>query len=315
MEGVLVLAIGACVWAGVAVMAWLARARPRPAVPGPTTVVPAGAAVRAGAGAAAGAAVAAAAARRTAGFRLAGVITGLVAGGTAAASGLLGRGLLLAGPVFGWFVLAGVVAGEISVRPVAGPTRRAVVEVRRVRDYLPPGLATAVAAATAALAALVTVTTVTAGPDDLGRAGRVLLLSCGPDSWQVTGPWPGSFYSVPLAVIVAAGLITAGSALRAVIRRARTGADPDAMAADDALRRRAARTITGACGILVALPLAGSCLVSAGALLSLSCRPAWWTYAGWALLALLIPVVALIGWCAGVLLAPARAAAAAPSAG
>jgi hypothetical protein len=147
MEGVLVLAIGACVWAGVAVMAWLARARPRPAVPVRTTVVlaaapvPAGVTVPAGATAAAGAAVAAA--RRTAGFRLAGVITGLVAGGTAAASGLLGRGLLLAGPVFGWFVLAGVVAGEISVRPVAGRTRKAVVEVRRVRDYLPRGLATA----------------------------------------------------------------------------------------------------------------------------------------------------------------------------
>ena len=60
--------------------------------------------------------------------------------------------------------------------------------------------------------------------------------------------------------------------------------------------------------------LAGICLVSAGALLSISCRPAWWTYAGWALLALLIPAVVLIGWCAGVLLAPARAGATAPSA-
>jgi hypothetical protein len=119
---------------------------------------------------------------------------------------------------------------------------------------------------------------------------------------------------VPLAAIVAVGLITAGSALRAVIRRARTGADPDAVTADDALRQRAARTITGACGILVTLPLAGICLVSAGALLSISCRPAWWTYAGWALLALLIPAVALIGWCAGVLVAPARAGATAPSA-
>ncbi len=87
-----------------------------------------------------------------------------------------------------------------------------------------------------------------------------------------------------------AGLIAAGSALRAVIRRARTGADPDTVAADDALRQRAARTITSACGILVTVPLAGTCLVSAGALLSFSCRPAWWTYAGWALLALLIPV-------------------------
>jgi hypothetical protein len=296
MEGVLVLAIGACVSAGLAVAAWFVRARPRPAVPARAAAVPA------------------AAARRTARFRLAGVITGLAAGGTAAVSDPLGRGLLLAGPVFGWFVLAGVVAGEISVRPAGGQTRTAVVEVRRVRDYLPRGLAAAVTAAAAALAALVTWTTVTAGPDDLGRAGRDLLLSCGPDLRETYGPWPGSFYSVPLAAIVAAGLITAGSALRAVIRRARTGAEPDTVAADDALRQRAARTITGACGILVALPLAGTCLVSAGALLSITCRPAWWTYTGWALLALLIPALALIGWCAGALLAPARAATIAPSA-
>jgi len=296
VEGVLVLVIGACLAAAVAVAAWLAHARS----PG---TVPVG-----------GAAVPAAVVRRTASFRLAGVIAGLAAGGAAADQGALGRGPLLAGPVFGLCVLAGVAAGEISVRPTAGRTRTAAVEVRRVRDYLPRGLAAAVTAAAAVLAALVAVTTVTAGPDDLGRAGRVLLLRCRAGLQQAYGPWPGSFYSVPLAAVVAVGLIAAGCALRVVIRRARTGADADAVAADDALRRRAARTITGACGILVALPLAGVCLVSAGALLSVSCHPAWWTYAGWALLALLIPAVALMGWSAAVLLAPARVAAAAPPA-
>jgi hypothetical protein len=158
------------------------------------------------------------------------VIIGLVAGGTVADSGALGRGLLLAGPVFGVCVLAGVVAGEISVPPLGGQARTAVLEVRRVRDYLPRALAKAVMAATAVLLALITVTTATAGADDLGRAGRVLMFRCRP-----------------------------------------------------------------------------GCLVSAGALLSFSCHPAWWTYAGWALLALLIPAVALMGWCAAVLLTPARA--------
>jgi len=83
------------------------------------------------------------------------------------------------------------------------------------------------------------------------------------------------------------------------------------VAADDAMRQRAARMITGACGILVALPLAGVCLVSASDLLSFPCHPAWWTYAGWALLALLVLAVALMSWCAAVLLAPARAVTAA----
>lgn len=289
MEGVLVLVIGACLSAGVVLVAWLAHTRSPGTVPFPAAAVPV------------------AAARRTANCRWAGVVTGLVAGGAAVGSGALGRGLLLAGPVFGLCVLAGVMVGEISVRPTGGQTRTAVVEVRQVRDYLPRGLAEAVLVAAAVLLALVTVTTVTAGLDDLGRPGRVLMFRCGPGLWQNHGPWPGSFYSVPLAAMVAAGLIGAGGALRVVIRRARTSADQDVVAADNALRQRSARTITGACGILVAVPLAGTCLVSAGALLSFSCHPAWWTYAGWALLALLIPTVALMGWCFEVLLAPARA--------
>lgn len=293
MEVVLVLVIVLlAILAGVALMAWRAHTRSPGTAPVRMAAVPA------------------AAARRTANWRWAGVITGLMAGGVAAGSGALGRGLLLAGPVFGLCVLAGVVAGEISVRPAGGQTRTAVVEVRRVRDYLPHGLVKAVLAAAAVLLALVTVTTATAGPDDLGR-GTVLLSRCGPGLWEGHGPWAGSFYSVPLAAMVATGLIVAGAALRVVIRRARTGADPDVVAADDALRQRAAWTITGACGILTAVPLAGVCLVSAGALLSFSCHPAWWIYAGWALLALIIPTAALMGWCAAVLLAPARAVTAA----
>ena len=171
--GGLVLVIGACLLAGVALAVWLAHARLRGTVP-----------VRR-------AAAAAAAGRRTAGWRSAGVITGLAAGGATAGSGALGRGLLLAGPVFGLCVLAGVVAGEISVRPPGGPTRMAAVEIRRVRDYLPRGLAGAVTAAAAVLLALVTVTTVTGAPDDLGRPGRVLLLSCGPSLQRTMVPGQG----------------------------------------------------------------------------------------------------------------------------
>jgi hypothetical protein len=170
VEGVLVLVIGACLATVVAVAAWLVHARSPGTVP-----------VR-------GAAVPAAVVRRTASLRLAGVIAGLTAGCAAASQGALGRGPLLAGPVFGLCVLAGVAAGEISVRPAGGRTRTAAVEVRRVRDYLPRGLAAAVTAAAAVLAALVAVTTVTAGPDDLGRAGRVLLLSCQAGLQQTYGP-------------------------------------------------------------------------------------------------------------------------------
>jgi len=286
---VLLLVIVASLSAGVALAARLARAG-RPA-----TVLVAWAALPAGV------------TRRTAGWRWAGVIGGLVAGGAAAGSGALGRGPLLAAPVFGLCVLAGVVIGETSVRPPGGRTRIAALEVRRVRDYLPWGLAKGVIAAAAVLLALLAVTTATGPPDDLGRPGRILLLRCSAALQQGAGPWPGSFYSVLLAAMVVAGLIAAGAALRVVVRRPRAGADPATVAADDAMRHRAAQTITGACGILVGLPLAGVCLVTAGALLSLSCRPAWWTSAGWALLALLPALAALMGWCTVLLLTPGRA--------
>ena len=255
--------------------------------------------------------VPAAVARQTARWRWGGVITGLAVGGSAAGTGALGRGLLLAAPVFGLCVLAGVVAGEFTVRPAAGPARAAVLEVRRVRDYLPPGLTRAVLGAAVALAGLIAVTSAVASPDDLGRAGRSLQLAWGPDLVQAYGPWPGSFYTVPLAVLVAAGLVLAGGALRVVVGRARTGTEPEVIAADDALRRRAARAVTGACGILVAVPLAGCCAVSAGAVLSFSGRPAWLTAAGWAVSALAVAAVGLLSWCAAVLLVPGRVATAA----
>ena len=89
-----------------------------------------------------------------------------------------------------------------------------------MRDYLPRGLVAAVTAAAGVLLALLTVTTVTGSADDLGRAGRILLLNCGPGLQRGSGPWPGSFYSLPLAVLVLAGLTAGSAALRAVTRRA-----------------------------------------------------------------------------------------------
>ena len=288
--GGLLLVIVACLSAGVALAARLARARRlAPGVVGWAALPPA-------------------VTRRTAAWRWAGVICGLVTGVAAAGSDALGRGLLLAAPVFGLCVLAGVLAGETLVRAPGGRTRTAALEVRRVRDYLPRGLAWAVTVSAAMLLALLTVTTATGAPDDLGRPGRILLLQCSAVLQQGAGPWPGSFYSVPLAAMVVPGLIAAAAALRVVIRRPRPSADPAAVAADDALRHRAAQAITGACGILIALPLAGTCFFTAVAVLSLSCRPAWWTSAGWALLALQPALVALMAWCAVSLLTPARAA-------
>src|SRR5215469_3190455 len=244
--------------------------------------------------------------RRTAGWRWAGLVGGLAAAGVAARSGALGRGLLLAAPVFAVCLLAGVVVGETTVRSAGGRTRIAAVEVRRVRDYVPRHLAQAVIAALGLLLGLLAVTTATGTTDDLGRSGRAVLLQCSPTLRQSAGPWPGSFYSFPLAVTVAAGLVAAAASLRFVVRRPRAGADSAAVAADEALRKRASETITSACGILVAIPLAGCCLVTGVSLLLLSCRPTWLTVLAWAILAFVPTALALISWSAAVLLSPSR---------
>jgi hypothetical protein len=267
----------------VAVVALAALARGAAAAPGPTDAV----------------------AARTTWWRWAGILAGLGVAYVAVDSGALGRGMLLAAPLFGLCVLAGVLIGELTVRPPAGATRAARVEVRRTRDYLPRALTTVVVLAGGALLALLTVTTAAGSADDLGRAGRSLFRQCTAAVGEGHGPWPGSFYSVPLLGVVLAGLLVAAVVLRRVVLRPRSGGDP---AVDDALRRRAARAVVGACGVLVGVPLAGVSLVTAGGLRGISCAPGWWTVAAWWLEALVPAILALLGWCAVVLLVPVRTA-------
>ncbi|MBS2965926.1 hypothetical protein KGA66_22970 [Actinocrinis puniceicyclus] len=231
----------------------------------------------------------------TAAWRWGGVGAGTLVAGVAAESGALGRGMMLAAPLFGLCVLAGVLVGESSVGAPGGPTRLAAVEVRRVRDFLPRQLSNAVATAACALAALLLATTAAASPDDLGRAGRLLVCRCSPISSEAHGPWAGSFYSVPLAGVVVVGIVTAILALRQIVRRPRPLDPSGRIVSDDVHRRHAADAVTGACGVLVTIPLIGVCLVTAGALLSITCRPAWWTAAGWLLIALIPAWLVLLG--------------------
>ncbi|MCI4064479.1 hypothetical protein MRQ36_18485 [Micromonospora sp. R77] len=112
-------------------------------------------------------------------WRWAGLLLGLLVAAVAWDRDPLGRGVLLAAPLLALCVLAGVVVGETrAVRP-AGITRRAALETRQVRDYLPRVPGWTVAAAGTTLTALLAATTTAASADDLGRAGRSLAYDCG----------------------------------------------------------------------------------------------------------------------------------------
>ena len=233
-------------------------------------------------------------------------ITGAVVGATAAAWSLqedsLGRGLALAAPLFALCVLAGVVVGELLVTAPEGPVREAGLAVRRWQAYLPPRLATAVGTGTVLLGGILVATTLAGSPDDMGRAGRQLVRRCSAVMTQGHGPWPGSFYAWPLAVVVGTGLLLAGVAVVRIARRPSQGEDPGL---EDALRRRSAAAVTAAAGLLVAVPLLGVSAVTAIALLGIDCRPALWTVLGWGLVALLPVTLGLAARCLVVLLVPA----------
>lgn len=244
--------------------------------------------------------------RHTAIWRWSGIAVGALAALAAAISGTLGRGPILAAPLFGASVLAGVLAGELTVREPTGRTRRASVAVRRAGDYIPQRLVFCVAAAAVSLGALLTVTTLSGSADSLGNAGRSLIRQCGAALTESRGPWLGSFYSVPLAIMMVVGIAGAALTVRQIVRRPRPGDAGALAAADDMLRSRAARTVTGACGVFVTVPLIASSLITAAGLLGISCRPNWWTAAAWALLALMPVWSALLVWSGLVVLAPPR---------
>lgn len=243
----------------------------------------------------------------TARWRALGLILGLVAGVIMLSDVGLGRGPMLAAPVFGLCVLTGVIVGELLVSAPGGPTRRATLEVRRLRDYLPHRLTTAVAATTTLLGGILVATTLTGSADDQGRAGRSLERACsGTMSGSATmsgyaGPWPGSFYSVPLAVAVGVGLLGAAAASTVIVRRPRQGEDHTV---DDAARRRTVSAVVAASGILVTVPLIGVSFFSSITMFTISCRPVWWNVLAWSLMVLSLALVPLLGWCAAALLPP-----------
>jgi hypothetical protein len=244
------------------------------------------------------------AARIASSCRVAGTVVGIAAGAWALQADTLGRGLMLAAPLVALCVLAGVVVGELLVPAPQGPVREAGLAVRRWQAYLPRHLTPLVVGSTGLLAAILVATTAAGSPDDMGRPGRQLVRRCSSIQTQGHGPWPGSFYAVPLGLVVATGLLLAGLAL---VRIARRPSQAEDAGLEDALRRRSAAAVTAAAGLLVAVPLGGVSGVAAAALLGMECRPVWWTVLGWVLVAVLPLAIGLAARCVTVLLAPALA--------
>jgi hypothetical protein len=236
-------------------------------------------------------------------WRWGGVVAGAVAGLIIALSMGLGRGLLLAAPVFSLGVLLGVVLGELRTPRPLGPVRRAAVETRSVLDYLPKWPAALVGVAGIFELVLLTWTTSLGSADDLGRAGRSLTRVCG-DMTMSRSPWLGFFYSLPLGAAVVLGLLLTVIGLRRTAGRPRPVGQAGELVQDDAVRRRSATALTGACGVLITVPLLGASFVTAAQLVLTPCRADSWKPIGCVLLVLMLGWFALFVWSVRAIVAP-----------
>lgn len=214
----------------------------------------------------------------------------------------LGRGTMLVPAVLGLFVVAGVGLAETIVRPQRPTgTRTASLARRRVAHYVPRALTAAVAGITVLHGATLALTTLSASADDMGRAGRQVAAQCGSTS-NSAGPYPGSFYSAPLALLLLAIGVATAAALLVVVRRPR-GFAPDEVG-DGVLRRRSATRVLAAAGAAVAASHVGVAFFAGTALLRMDCQRAWMDPVGWILVGTLPLALLLLGVFLGRIVTP-----------
>lgn len=207
-----------------------------------------------------------------------------------------GVGTMIAPAGFGLGVLLGVAAGETIARaPRPSGPRTASLQPRSLTGYLPRESSYAVGIGLALLAATLLLGTLTAQED--GSLGGMRAIGCQTETFaQARGPYPGSYYAVPLVIMLGTVLLTALAAAAAVVRRPRGLAPTDA--GDDELRRRSTTVIVAAVGVTVGASLTGIAGTAASGLLGLSedCAPAWMPVVGWLLVPLVFLGFGLAAW-------------------
>ena len=215
--------------------------------------------------------------RSTMTARYIGLAAAVVGFGLVAAWGRLGRGWFLAPAAAGAVLIVAVMIGQQVAYGGARTVGVAAVERRLIRNYLPRGSALAVALCLAMLVAASIWTTVSASPDSLATQRAFTVTGsarvgseAAPGTQVITStstPFPGSFYTIPIAIGVPIVLLLGGIALWLTARRPRNGADPELVAVDDALRRQTAQGVVAGVGLVMSLSLLLVAFLAALALL------------------------------------------------
>ncbi|MFI5282057.1 MAG: hypothetical protein ACHQ0J_02890 [Candidatus Dormibacterales bacterium] len=238
-------------------------------------------------------------------WRAAGVAAGLAAAYLATSVNIgFGIGPLMSMPAFGACVLLGVLGGELTAPgPGRTPVRTAPLENRSLTRYLPRRMVLLLASLTGLLATVLLITSLAGAPDDQGRAGRWISVTCLDGTTSMLGPWPGLYYSFPTALVVLTGGFIAWLTVHRVARRPRASLDADVRAKDEAIRQRTGFAVTAAAGILVAGPLTGIGLISGLDLLG-SCGSVTVQVAGLSLVAVGFEALIALGFFMLVVLFP-----------
>ncbi|MEV4618627.1 hypothetical protein AB0J74_07985 [Asanoa sp. NPDC049573] len=191
-------------------------------------------------------------------LRLAGVAGGLVAAFLLTLGREPGIRAAFAVPALAAFVAAGLLAADRTVpRPPGDGIRTARLARRRLLDYAPLASTGGVVLLAATLGALLVATSAASTPHTSASANAPYAndgqhIGCLTGGTPQSGPWPGWYYAIPLALTIAVAAAAALVALRRVVTR------PIETRRDEPYRRGTARAIVAALGLVVAAPLAGA---------------------------------------------------------
>ncbi|MFJ3673333.1 hypothetical protein ACIPSE_43455 [Streptomyces sp. NPDC090106] len=226
--------------------------------------------------------------------RWTGLLVGLLAARMVSSNDGLGVGMLYAIPVFGLCAVAGVLVGDALTAPPRGTVRTAGLTPRRMRDYVPPRMTALLLAEAAALVVVLTVAAAVASPDDMGRAGRSLTITCPGDRTTSSSPWPGLFYSLPILAALAVSTAACAWSLARIARRP----------GNEQTRHNRSLATVAAWGLLVSTPLLGATSTASGALMDTDCDGMVGRLATWVLWPTALVALITVPWCLFTLLAP-----------
>jgi hypothetical protein len=191
-------------------------------------------------------------------LRLAGVAGGLLAAFLLTLDREPGIRAVFAVPVLAAFVAAGLLAADRTVpRPPGTGIRTARLARRRLLDYVPLGSTAGVLLLTGTLGALLLATSAASTPHTSATATAPYAndgqhIGCLTGGAPQSGPWPGWYYAIPIAVTVALAAAAAVLALRRVVTR------PIEVHRDEPYRQGTSRSVVAGLGLVVAAPLAGA---------------------------------------------------------